>query len=97
MVPNPAFHVEGDFVLRDGRVHDGNGSRLTFGSIGVFDTALFRGLPRGVHLRLRPLFEQWIAAGIVSGERWDGPWANVGTPADLALLDTALAAQPKDS
>lgn len=97
MVPNPPFHPQGDFALRDGRVYDDNGGRLTFGSIGVFDTALFRGLPRGEYRKLRPLFEQWIAAGIVSGERWDGPWANVGTPADLALLDAALAAQPKDS
>lgn len=96
MVPNPPYHADGDFALRDGQVHDGGGARLTFGSIGVFDTALFRGLPRGEYLRLRPLFEQWIAAGIVSGERWDGPWANVGTPSELAELDAALAAQTKD-
>jgi MurNAc alpha-1-phosphate uridylyltransferase len=64
--------------------------RLTFGNIGIYDMALFAGLPRGVKLRMLPLYRKWIARGIVSGERYDGPWANVGTPADLAELDAAL-------
>ena len=41
-----------------------------------------------------PLFNAWIAKGIVTGERYDGPWANVGTPADLAELDARLARAP---
>ena len=40
-----------------------------------------------------PLYRRWIGLGIVSGERYDGPWANVGTPADLAALDATLAAR----
>jgi MurNAc alpha-1-phosphate uridylyltransferase len=37
-----------------------------------------------------PLYREWIARGIVSGERYDGFWVNVGTPADLAQLDRTL-------
>ena len=33
----------------------------------------------------------WIGRGWVTGEYHSGPWANVGTPDDLAELETALA------
>jgi MurNAc alpha-1-phosphate uridylyltransferase len=96
MVPNPPFHPEGDFVLDDGRITGEGPGKSTFGNIGLYDTALFRELPRGVKLKLLPLYREWIARGWVSGERFDGPWANVGTPADLAALDRRLATD-KDS
>jgi MurNAc alpha-1-phosphate uridylyltransferase len=91
MVPNPHFHLDGDFALVDGRIVAGVTGRLTFGNIGLYDTTLFRELPRGVKRKLLPLYQDWIARGWVSGERFDGPWANVGTPADLAALDHRLA------
>lgn len=91
MVENPPYHPQGDFALSGDRVALDGGALLTFGNIGVYDTALFRDLPRGVKLKMLPLYRQWIAARIVSGERFDGPWANVGTPADLAALDAALS------
>lgn len=94
MLPNPTYHPDGDFTLRDGSIRDDGGPRSTFGNIGVYDTALFRELPRGVKLKLLPLYRQWIAAGIVSGEFYTGPWTNVGTPGDLAQLDVALRSNP---
>lgn len=100
MVPNPPFHREGDFALRDGKVESTGEPRFTYGNIGVYDTALFGELPRGVKLKLLPLYRQWIAAGIVSGELHTGRWANVGTPDELTRLDTFLqsrAAPPKAS
>lgn len=92
MVPNPAFHPGGDFVLREGRIERQGPHKLTFGNIGVYDTSLFRELPHGVKLQLLPLYLDWIAQGLVAGERFDGPWVNVGTPADLAQLDRQLRA-----
>jgi MurNAc alpha-1-phosphate uridylyltransferase len=100
MVDNPPYHARGDFVLGapgpDGSSclslpsgRDGEAT-TTYANIGVYDTALFRELPRGVKLKLLPLFRQWIGAGIVGGERHAGRWANVGTPADLAELDRQL-------
>jgi len=94
MVPNPPYHAAGDFVLRDGCVGLYGGECLTFGNIGVYDTALFRELPRGVKLKMLPLYRDWIARGLVSGERYDGPWANVGTPDDLAALNRTLGSAP---
>jgi MurNAc alpha-1-phosphate uridylyltransferase len=90
MVPCPAWHPAGDFALVDGRIALDGGERLVYGNIGLHDTALFRDLPRGTPLKLLPLWRDWIARGIVSGERYDGRWANVGTPGDLAQLDAEL-------
>jgi N-acetyl-alpha-D-muramate 1-phosphate uridylyltransferase len=100
MVDNPPYHPRGDFAL----VADpaGPGQRiardgvapLTFGNIGLYDTALFAGLPRRTRLKLLPLFHDWIGQGIVSGERHVGHWANVGTPDELARLDALLRARP---
>ncbi len=92
MVPNPPFHPEGDFALVDGRIRRDGAPKLTFGNIGVYDAALFRELPRGVKLKLLPLYLDWIGRGLVSGECFEGPWANVGTPDDLAALDRQLCA-----
>jgi MurNAc alpha-1-phosphate uridylyltransferase len=92
MVANPPFHPAGDFALVDGTIREADTDRLTFGNIAVYDTALFRELPRGVKLKLLPLFRDWIARGWVSGERFDGLWDNVGTPSELAALDRRLAA-----
>lgn len=97
MVPNPPFHPAGDFALAASRVVRDGAPMLTFGNIGIYDTALLRELPRGVRLKLLPLYHDWIARGLVSGERYDGPWANVGTPAELAALDATLTAHEAGS
>ncbi len=90
MVPNPPYHASGDFTLAEGRIVGEGPPRLTFGNIALYDTALFADLPRGEKLKLLPLFRQWIGRGIVSGERYDGPWANVGTPEELSALERLL-------
>ena len=90
MVPNPPFHPNGDFALTNGRIGLDGKRKLTFGNIAIYDTALFRELPRGTRLTLLPFFRDWIAREWVSGECFDGPWTNVGTPADLAVLDRQL-------
>ncbi len=92
MVPNPEYHLEGDFVLADGWLALDGAHKLTFGNIALYDTALLRELPRGVKLKMLPLYRDWIGRGLASGERFDGPWANVGTPAELVELDAALRA-----
>jgi MurNAc alpha-1-phosphate uridylyltransferase len=90
LVPNPPYHPNGDFALVDGQVALDGAPRHTYASIGVYDTALFRELPRGAPLKLLPYLQRWIANGQVSGETYAGTWANVGSPADLAQLDAEL-------
>jgi len=106
MVPNPPYHPQGDFSLVEGPARDdadlqvmprqtgllpGGPVNLTYGNIGLYDAALFDDLPRGARLKLAPLLLDWIDRGWVTGEYHSGPWANVGTPGDLAELETALA------
>jgi MurNAc alpha-1-phosphate uridylyltransferase len=90
MVPNPTYHPRGDFTLAGDAIALDGGSRLTFGNIALYDTALFRELPRGAKLKLLPYLQRWIAGGLVSGARFDGGWINVGTPDDLVQLDGEL-------
>ena len=90
MVPNPAYHPGGDFVLDAGALALDNGPRLTFGNIGLYRTALFRELPRGEKIKILPCYKDWIGRGWASGELFTGRWANVGTPDELAQLDVLL-------
>ena len=90
LVPNPRYHPSGDFALAGGLVALESSPRYTYANIGVYDSRLFHELPRGEKLKLLPYLQRWIADGQVSGETFDGAWANVGTPDDLAALDTAL-------
>jgi len=99
MVPNPPFHPRGDFALgADGllRLPDdeaGNAGSLTFGNIGLYDTRLFREIAPGQKVAMTPYYRAAIASSDATGERFDGRWENVGTPAQLAALDTELRAE----
>jgi N-acetyl-alpha-D-muramate 1-phosphate uridylyltransferase len=93
MVPNPVFHPNGDFGLVDGILSLDAQPRLTFGSIGLYDTRMFRGLPRGTRRALTPYYRDTIAQGRASGELYKGLWENVGTPGQLQELDRQLRAR----
>ena len=90
MVPNPAYHPGGDFVLVSGKLALEGEPRSTFGNIALYRTSLFRELPRGQKLRILPLYRDWIGRGWATGEMFTGRWSNVGTPDDLADLDRML-------
>ncbi|MDQ0011469.1 MurNAc alpha-1-phosphate uridylyltransferase [Luteibacter jiangsuensis] len=95
MVPNPDFHPHGDFALAAGQLHEGDGpagaERLTFGNVGVYRREIVEGEPPG-RFKLLPMYRRAIASGSLTGERHDGFWRNVGTPAQLDELRHALTA-----
>nr|WP_233864554.1 nucleotidyltransferase family protein [Paraburkholderia adhaesiva] len=96
MVPNPTFHPGGDFALgADGVLTLDGAPRDTFGSIGLYDTRMFRDLPRGTRRALTPYYRETIGQRRASGELYEGIWENVGTAAQLAALDEALRAQQR--
>ncbi|ACD15097.1 N-acetylmuramate alpha-1-phosphate uridylyltransferase MurU [Paraburkholderia phytofirmans] len=91
MVPNPAFHPNGDFGLVDGGALSLDAQpRFTFGNIGLYDTRMFRDLPGGTRRALTPYYRDTIARGLARGELYEGLWENVGTPAQLGELDRRL-------
>jgi MurNAc alpha-1-phosphate uridylyltransferase len=90
MVPNPPFHPAGDFGLVDGKVSLEAQPRLTFGSIALYDTRMFRALPPGTRRALTPYYHETVTRGLASGELYEGLWDNVGTPAQLQALDERL-------
>ncbi len=94
LVDNPPHHPEGDFHLDAGRVRSavaGTGRALTYAGIGVFCAAFFAEVPAGEAMKLRPLLDAGITRGVITGERHDGRWVDVGTPERLAELDMELA------
>jgi len=90
MVPNPPFHPNGDFALADDVLSLDGAPRFTFGNIGLYDTRMFRDLPRGTRRALTPYYRETIARGLATGELYEGLWENVGTPAQLQQLDERL-------
>lgn len=90
MVPNPDFHPRGDFWLDGGRLNEeGAGERLTFGNIGVYRPGIIAG-ESATHFKLLPCLQRAMRERSLGGERHDGFWRNIGTPAQLAALDRHL-------
>lgn len=89
LVGNPAHNPGGDFVLRQGRVVEEPGERLTFSGVGVYRPELFQGCQEGV-FKLAPLLRTAARQGRVGGEVHDGEWFDIGTPQRLAELDRRL-------
>lgn len=90
MVPNTAHHPEGDYFLDNtGRVRETGAPRLTYSGISVLHRTMFAGYP-DQYQPLAPLLVSAMRANLVSGERHDGDWQDIGTPEKLQALDAQL-------
>jgi MurNAc alpha-1-phosphate uridylyltransferase len=92
MVPNPVQHPEGDFYLKDSKVANESldgAEKLTFSGIGLYHRDLFKDVELDVPTKLAPLLRKAMAENRVSGEKYTGPWHDVGTPQRLQELNAA--------
>ena len=90
LVPNPPQHPHGDFGLDGELITDREPRPFTYSGIGIFSPALFAGCTAG-RFPLLPLLQRASAAGRLQGQRHDGLWHDIGTPARLAALNQELA------
>jgi N-acetyl-alpha-D-muramate 1-phosphate uridylyltransferase len=86
LVPNPDFHTRGDFNLQGTRLTRGAPHAWTYANVALLRPALVASLPLGVAAPLGPLLFDAAAADRLAGRVLDGPWHNLGTPAQLAAL-----------
>jgi MurNAc alpha-1-phosphate uridylyltransferase len=93
MVRNPPQHAEGDFLLdAEGWVRERPPGEIgmTYSGVGVYTPGFFAGMQPG-KLALRPLLDDAIRLGQLTGEYHPGGWEDVGTPQRLAALDEAVS------
>ena len=85
LVKNPAHNLKGDFALgEDGLVQYGNS--YTFIGTAVYRKTAFAHM-NVCRLKLRPLFDKWIAAGALQGCVFDVPWFDAGTIERLNIIN----------
>ncbi|MFW5815905.1 MAG: N-acetylmuramate alpha-1-phosphate uridylyltransferase MurU [Wenzhouxiangella sp.] len=85
LVKNPAHHRAGDFALSEDGCLVNALPAFTFSGIAVLRPQLFDNWPRQ-RLALRPVLDQAIANGKLTGELHNGLWSDVGTPERLAAI-----------
>jgi len=95
LVDNPPFHPGGDMGLAHGRITRAL-PWFTYANIAVLAPRLFASEARGKK-KLFPWLYAFADGGRVTGEKHSGRWFNIGTPADLDVLDSELRERPLPS
>jgi MurNAc alpha-1-phosphate uridylyltransferase len=88
LVPNPPQHPAGDFALAadSGLVAASGAIQHTFSGIGVYRPEFFNAVPAGPQ-KLAPFLRHAMQSALVSGQLYQGYWADIGTPERLALAE----------
>lgn len=94
LVPNPPYHPAGDFGLdAAGRIsRGGTDRRWTYANLALCRGALVSGIVPGTRAALGPLLFGAADARRLSGEVLAGAWHNIGTPEQLAALNSPAGA-----
>jgi len=78
MVPNPAHKPEGDFALLQARIRENGEAKLTFSGIAVYHPSLFDACKPG-RFSVVPLLRSAMTHRLVTGEKYEGLWEDIGT------------------
>jgi MurNAc alpha-1-phosphate uridylyltransferase len=96
LVDKPDFQADGDFALGPGgrvrRPRDPALRDLTYANIALLRPRIVAATRPGTRAALGPLLFASADAGRLGGELLRGRWENVGTPEQLAALNTGWAA-----
>jgi len=90
LVPNPPWHLAGDFSLDQHRVGNAAAPRYTYAGISVLSPRLVAGIAAGQQAPLAPLWRAAADRGEVTGELYAELWSDIGTPQRLAELKARL-------
>jgi N-acetyl-alpha-D-muramate 1-phosphate uridylyltransferase len=91
MVENPDHHATGDFAIDTDRLSwpvKPHQPTYTYSGISVLTPLMFRETPANQFEKLVTLFRRDAPKRLLLGERYFGPWSDVGTPERLAQLQT---------
>jgi N-acetyl-alpha-D-muramate 1-phosphate uridylyltransferase len=93
LVPNPSFHEKGDFGLDSqgfglADTPGPDGKRWTYANLALCRASLCSHLPVGTPKALGPMLYEGMRSRSITAEVYHGPWENVGTPEQLAALNT---------
>ncbi len=86
LVKNPEHHPQGDFGLKNTIIQNQADIKYTFSGIGIYDPSLFANITHG-KTRLAPLLRQAMENKRVTGELYNGFWADIGTRERLEEID----------
>lgn len=85
LVPNPSYHEGGDMGLEKGKITRQQ-KQYTYGNIAVFSPSIFKDIP-STKTPLFPWLYDFVDQGLITGEIYEGNWANVGTPEELEKFE----------
>jgi N-acetyl-alpha-D-muramate 1-phosphate uridylyltransferase len=89
LVPNPAFHPKGDFAITlDGFASNEVANRLTFSNFSLQRLSLVDSVIAGEKAKLVDFWRPAANEARVTASLYNGAWENVGTPEQLAELNS---------
>lgn len=86
LVNNPVHNPRGDFSLLNGKVVVAQSHSLTYSGVAIYHLDMFKTVQSG-KVGLRPLFDDLIHKGLMSGSHHSGMWFDIGTPERLSELN----------